>query len=1068
MERKISDKSGECFITSVRNYRCHKSHGITGKSQLLFLAVYLIFYAVICPLKSFAVPAYDGLFELKQPSGFSFEARQRGDEWYNWVETKDGYGIYKNTKTGNWEYYLPSTDAETKGLGIVPKDTHRTVVGEIDPASRDIPKGLRPPRKLPQMKREIIEKAPISGTKYLLVIGVDYATTTATYTPAEIQRKAFGSYPSNSISDYYSEASYSAVTIMPASETHGTYNDGFIGWLRLSGSHPNPEQYKDIDEDKRWRTSAQIAKDAILAADPYINYSSYDTSGNGIIEPTELSIMVIVAGYEASFEPTGTPSVWGHHWTMVSVGYPVVGGKEIHEYAEFGEKHNDHLATIGIMCHELGHLMFSLPDLYDTDDKNGDSYGVGYFDLMGGGSWGARDDVDYAGSIPTYLSAWSKEYLSWGKVTNVSVSQKVSFPKADGNSSSIFRIDTLKDLNQYFLVENRHFTGYDIGFQRETGPLPLGHGGLVIYHIDTLKTNLWPGSNTVNADVNDKGVDVEEANEGSLGYSMLDRGTGTAAHTNMFFFSGNKNNTFTDSTTPNSKLKNSTATNIAVTNISNYSDTMTATVTVPGTATTNIAGGEEHSLALKADGTVWAWGGNSAGQLGDGTYTRRTTPVQSGLGGVTAITCGAYHSLALKSDGTVWAWGSNGYGQLGDGTYTMRTTPVQVSGLNGVTAITCGAYHSLALKSDGTVWAWGGNNYGQLGDGTYTDRTTPVQVSGLGGVGAISGGYYHSLALKSDGTVWAWGLNNYDQLGDGTYTNRTTPVQVHMVTPSGDSVSFLSGVTAIEGGGVQSLALKSNGTVWKWGGFSYKNSSTLYDSVAEQVSGLSSITAISSANDATFALKSDDTVWWWENIRYAQSGGGTEYTPVQVSGLSDVTAIEGGGLHALAVKSDGTVWAWGDNQYGQLGDGTTTDSNIPVQVKNLNLIVSVTPTVTPTPTPTKSVTPTPTPTVTPTPAVCEPEAISVSPTTLKLKRKKSGTITVTVTGAEGCPVDGETVTATINSVGKKRISVSPTSDSTDENGRALFTITAKNKIGNARITFKANSLKKVLSVNIQN
>jgi len=116
---------------------------------------------------------------------------------------------------------------------------------------------------------------------------------------------------------------------------------------------------------------------------------------------------------------------------------------------------------------------------------------------------------------------------------------------------------------------------------------------------------------------------------------------------------------------------------------------------------------------------------------------------------------GGYHSLALKSDGTVWAWGDNYYGDLGDGTTTDRNTPVQVSGLTGVTAISGGGQYSLALKSDGTVWAWGDNYHGKLGDGTTTDRYTPVQLMGLTGVTAISGGEDHSLALKSDGTVWA-------------------------------------------------------------------------------------------------------------------------------------------------------------------------------------------------------------------------------------------------------------------------------------------------------------------------
>ena len=161
--------------------------------------------------------------------------------------------------------------------------------------------------------------------------------------------------------------------------------------------------------------------------------------------------------------------------------------------------------------------------------------------------------------------------------------------------------------------------------------------------------------------------------------------------------------------------------------------------------------------------------------------TDRSIPVQvRGLTGITAISAGfVSHAVALKNDGTVWAWGSNGYGQLGDGTTTGRNIPVQVSDLTGVTAISAGDSHTVALKNDGTVWAWGLNNYCQLGDGTNTNRNTPVQVIGLRTDGiAISAGGLHTVALKNNGTVWAWGLNYSGQLGDGTTTDSYTPIQV--------------------------------------------------------------------------------------------------------------------------------------------------------------------------------------------------------------------------------------------------------------------------------------------------
>ncbi|SMB96533.1 Alpha-tubulin suppressor [Thermanaeromonas toyohensis ToBE] len=364
-----------------------------------------------------------------------------------------------------------------------------------------------------------------------------------------------------------------------------------------------------------------------------------------------------------------------------------------------------------------------------------------------------------------------------------------------------------------------------------------------------------------------------------------------------------------------------------------------------------ISAGTYHSLALKSDGTVWAWGQNSYGQLGDGTTTNRYTPVQvQGLSDVVAVAAGGGHSLALKSDGTVWAWGANNYGQLGDGTTANRYTPVQVQGLSGVVAIAAAlGSHSLALKSDGTVWAWGYNYYGQLGDGTTTNRYTPVQVQGLSNVVAIAAGGSYSLALKSDGTVCAWGYNGQGQLGDGTTTNRYTPVQVQ-------NQNLQSSVVAIATHGNHSLALKSDGTVWAWGANAYGqlgDGTTTNRLTPVQVWNLSGVVAIAGGGNHSLALKSDGTVWAWGYNGAGQLGDGTtisRYTPVQVQGLSGVVAVAGGSNHSLALKSDGTVWAWGQNGYGQLGDGTTTNRTTPVQVLNLNLgpwITSIT--VTPSP-----------------------------------------------------------------------------------------------------------------------
>ena len=201
-----------------------------------------------------------------------------------------------------------------------------------------------------------------------------------------------------------------------------------------------------------------------------------------------------------------------------------------------------------------------------------------------------------------------------------------------------------------------------------------------------------------------------------------------------------------------------------------------------------IAAGDDHSLALKSDGTVWSWGLNDQGELGTGSTNPSTsaTPVQvTSLTDVVAVAGGGYKfSLALKSDGTVWAWGYNQWGQLGNGTYAQSSVPVQVSNLSGIISIAVhgGQGHAAALRNDGTVWTWGYNLFGQLGNGDYLNSNVPVQVSGLTDVVAISCGHGYSLARKSDGTVWGWGDNQHGQLGLGTFSGTyNTPVQLTSV-----------------------------------------------------------------------------------------------------------------------------------------------------------------------------------------------------------------------------------------------------------------------------------------------
>jgi alpha-tubulin suppressor-like RCC1 family protein len=349
-----------------------------------------------------------------------------------------------------------------------------------------------------------------------------------------------------------------------------------------------------------------------------------------------------------------------------------------------------------------------------------------------------------------------------------------------------------------------------------------------------------------------------------------------------------------------------------------------------------IAAGGAHGLVVRQDGSAAAWGHNGYGQLGDGTNVDQLLPVPvqaQGFSGVTSLSSTAYHTLALMQDGTVWAWGYNDNGQLGDVADVVRVVPAPIPNLTGVRALAAGTYHSLALKQDGTVWAWGLNNLGQLGDGTTVNRSDRMPVPGLANVTALAASTYHSMALKQDGTVWTWGYNSSGQLGDGTQTSRLTPGQVQGLTD----------VTAIASGLVHSLALKRDGTVWTWGrntDSQLGNGATVNSSVPVRVQGLSGVSAIAAGAYHSLVLKQDGTAWAWGRNDVGQLGDGTVAStsvPVRVQGLTAVAAVSGGDAHSMALLQDGAVWAWGYNGEGELGDGTTLDRATPVRVQGLSL-----------------------------------------------------------------------------------------------------------------------------------
>lgn len=374
-----------------------------------------------------------------------------------------------------------------------------------------------------------------------------------------------------------------------------------------------------------------------------------------------------------------------------------------------------------------------------------------------------------------------------------------------------------------------------------------------------------------------------------------------------------------------------------------------AALAVVAGCTGNLAVPPAHapaSAVRAASRSVYAWGKNSAGQLGDGNRSDSYVPVAVvPVAGTTATTGGGAHSLAIAANGRVWAWGWNKFGELGDGTATgpqlcpqtpCSTVPVQTKLLANVILIAAGDLHSLALRRDGSLWAWGANQYGQLGIGKTTTTgcmciDVPQHVA-LSNVIALAGGGYHTLALRRDGTVWAWGDNTDGQVGDGTTTNRSSPVQV----------AGLSGVVAISGGFYHSLAITHDGSLYAWGRNLFGqlgNGSTVSSSFPIRVNSLAHVARVSGGGEFTMATLSDGTLWMWGDNDYGQLGDGSlirSLIPVHLSTPSNVTAIGAGHHHALAADSSGSLWAWGLNADGELGNGTTTNSDVPVRVPGIS------------------------------------------------------------------------------------------------------------------------------------
>jgi alpha-tubulin suppressor-like RCC1 family protein len=346
-----------------------------------------------------------------------------------------------------------------------------------------------------------------------------------------------------------------------------------------------------------------------------------------------------------------------------------------------------------------------------------------------------------------------------------------------------------------------------------------------------------------------------------------------------------------------------------------------------------------HTIAIQNDGTLWTWGENAKGQLGNGTQFPKLIPTQVGTASNwKTVSAGYFHSIAIKTDGTLWAWGDNTHGELGNGTNLFSLVPIQIGTDTNWKLVTAGGSESsssytIATKTDGTVWSWGSNTLGQLGDGTYIDKDTPTLISGVNNVKSIAAGSNHNVVIKTDGTLWAWGVNFSGELGDGTFSGKDTPIQIGTDT-NWKSISSIS---------EHNVALKTNGTLWTWGtnqngqlgnGDPELNSLT----VPTQIGTDTNWEIASASHEITMAKKTNGTYWFTGANYVGEYGNGTIFSENNTfiqsnTGLTNSKYLITSGTGAVfSIANDGSLFAWGFNGQGQLGINSTETSLTPVRI----------------------------------------------------------------------------------------------------------------------------------------
>lgn len=386
--------------------------------------------------------------------------------------------------------------------------------------------------------------------------------------------------------------------------------------------------------------------------------------------------------------------------------------------------------------------------------------------------------------------------------------------------------------------------------------------------------------------------------------------------------------------------------------------TVPALASSTGTANSpaGVEAGSGHAGLIDANGSLWMWGNNNNGQLGNGSTEDSIVPIKV-MDNVVLVSCGGKHTAAIKTDGSLWMWGGNYDGQLGNGSTENSTVPIKV--LDNVVSVSCGgssasSSYTAAIKTDGSLWMWGDNSWGQLGKGAHGDSMVPIKI--MDDVAVVScGSWGHTAAVKTDGSLWMWGDNRCGELGNGYvgneevdsgYRNGNEP----LTYPIQDiPVKVMDNVASVSCGNKHTAAIKNDGSLWTWGGneegqlgndrkYNADNwpVASKYQTIPVKV--LDCVASVSCGSGYTAAVKTDSSLWMWGDNMFGQLGSAngnkvinighgdfsTQTVPIEL--MNKVLSVSCGDFQTFVVKTDGSVWGCGVNDSGQLGNGGKYDS----------------------------------------------------------------------------------------------------------------------------------------------